>query len=125
MKISNSHKLFAYFALALWLLSSWTGAHKHLCFDGQETPVSYHATLLGDHLTHHADEQHLDEDVELQQPTLIKIIKWDSLIGLIAAFFVLVLWIRSRITPTYSITFRATPIYHLRPPSHAPPAIPA
>lgn len=83
--------LFAFLALALWLLGNWMGAHSHFCFDGQEPPVSVHMHMhmLGEHPEHHGDEEHQDADVDLLQSVLAKLTKLDQ--GLLLLALVLLL----------------------------------
>lgn len=73
--MSDRSYQFAFVALALWLLSSWAGAHGHFCFDGQEPPVSVHMHALSDHPEHHADEDHQDADVDWAQSAIAKLSK--------------------------------------------------
>jgi hypothetical protein len=119
------HKTLAFVALIVWLIASWSGAHGHLCFDGQEPPVTVHMEMLGDHPEHGSDEQHVDADVELSQPLLAKLTKIDLPL-LIAAALLLAMWfekiplVTSRYSPSYSS--RRT---GLRPPLRAPPVFPA
>ncbi|MGE0810146.1 MAG: hypothetical protein AB7N69_05965 [Immundisolibacter sp.] len=54
------------FALCLALLCARLGgAHLHLCLDGQEAPVSVHASEPGHSDAHHGDPAHSDQDVSL------------------------------------------------------------
>lgn len=113
-------------ALIIWLTASWSGAHGHLCFDGQEPPVSVHMEMMAEHTDHHAaDEQHVDADVELSQPLLAKLTKIDLPLLIAAALLLAMLFekislVTSRSSPSYS-SRRAG----LRPPLRAPPAFPA
>ncbi len=109
----------------IWLIAGWSGAHGHLCFDGQEPPVSVHMEMMGEHADHHAtDEQHVDADVDLSQPFLAKLTKIDLPLLITAALLLAVLFQKNsilvfRYSPTYS-TRRAG----LRPPLRAPPVLP-
>lgn len=120
------HKTLAFVALIIWLVASWSGAHGHLCFDGQEPPVSVHMEMMSEHADHHAiDEQHVDADVDLSQPFLAKLTKIDLPLLIVAAILLAVLLGKtsvaiSRYSPTYSS--RRT---GLHPPLRAPPVIPA
>ena len=121
----RSHQ-FAFVALALWLLSSWAGAHGHFCFDGQEPPVSVHMGVMGEHLEHHADEDHQDADVDLAQSvlaqsTLAKLSKIDWTLVLIAAISLALLILpTTRFSCTYR-TFYPRISLHWRPLLRAPP----
>ncbi|HOY22372.1 MAG TPA: hypothetical protein PK002_04425 [Cellvibrio sp.] len=119
------HKTLAFAALVIWLITSWSGAHGHLCFDGQEPPVSVHMHTLGEHTDHAVDEQHVDADVDLSQPFLAKLTKIDLPLLIAAALLLAVLFekvslVASNYSPTYSS--RRT---GLRPPLRAPPVFPA
>ena len=80
-----SHQ-FAFVALLLWLLANWGGAYGHLCFDGQEPPLSIHLQLQHmDELEHHPDEVHQDADIELGKSVLAKLSKIDLGLVLLVA----------------------------------------
>jgi hypothetical protein len=122
VKLSNKIACVAFF---FWLFGSWMGAHGHFCFDGQEPPLSFHMDMIDDHPTHDANEQHHDIDVDIQQPGLAKLIKVDLTFALIAAFFLFVLWsCVHTFFPHYSVPFDLN-THRLRPPSQAPPVVPA
>lgn len=119
------HKTLAFAALIIWLIAGWSGAHGHLCFDGQEPPLSIHMDTFGEHTEHAADEQHVDANVDLSQPLLAKLTKIDLPLLLVAALlFTLLLekiaFIVSRYSPSHS-SCRVG----LRPPLRAPPELPA
>jgi hypothetical protein len=119
------HKTLAFLALVIWLITSWSGAHGHLCFDGQEPPVSVHMHTLGEHTDHAVDEQHVDADIDLSQPFLAKLTKIDLPLLIAAALVLAVLFHKNSIpvsnySPGYS-SRRAG----LRPPLRAPPVFPA
>jgi hypothetical protein len=119
------HKTIAFVALIIWLIAGWSGAHGHLCFDGQEPPISIHMDTLGEHPDHAADEQHVDANVDLSQPLLAKLTKIDLPLLLAAALLFAVMFektsfVVSNYSPTYSS--RRT---GLRPPLRAPPVLPA
>ena len=119
------HQTIAFMALVIWLITSWSGAHGHLCFDGQEPPMTVHMDMLGDHPEHGSKEKHIDADVDLSQLALAKLIKIDlPLLTAIALLFAVLfektlvsIVLYSRIFSSYSIG--------LRPPLRAPPALPA
>ena len=120
------HKTLAFVALTIWLIASWSGAHGHLCFDGQEPPISVHMEMMAEHADHHAaDEQHVDADVDLSQPLLAKLTKIDLPL-LIAAALLLAMWFEkiSIVVSNYSPTYSSR-LTGLRPPLRAPPVLPA
>src|SRR5690606_2637522 len=111
-------------ALLSWLLAAMTGAHGHFCFDGQEAPISVHLAMTGEHIDHHADEQHLDMDVDISQSVLIKLVKIELPVLVVA---ILLLFLS--INPTLSFSFYSVRYFpcitNLLPPSRAPPLFPA
>jgi hypothetical protein len=119
------YKTFAAVALILWLLASWSGAHGHLCFDGQEPPLSLHMDMLSEHTEHHADEKHTDADVSPGQLALAKLLKLD-LFFMVAAALLLAMVLAS---PSVFISryFRrySRRLIGLRPQLRAPPFFPA
>lgn len=119
------HKTFAFVALIIWLLTSWSGAHGHLCFDGQEPPMTVHMDMLGDHPEHGSQEKHIDADVDLSQLMLAKLIKIDLPFLIAAALLFVALFEKPIISVVvYSLIFSSYSI-GLRPPLRAPPALPA
>lgn len=119
------YKTLAFIALTVWLISSWSGAHSHLCFDGQEPPVTVHMDTLGEHLQHASDEQHVDADVDLNQLLIVKIIKVDLPVLIVAILLLALLFKRhSLLIPFRSLVFYSR-VTNLRPPLRAPPVIPA
>ncbi len=119
------HKIFAFAALIFWLIASWSGVHGHFCFDGQEPPVTVHMHMLGDHPEHDTDEQHVDADVEVSQVTLAKLTKIDLPLLIAAALLLAVLFEKLLIVVSYYSHAYSSRRAGLRPPSHAPPALPA
>jgi hypothetical protein len=119
------HKALVFLALVIWLIASWSGAHGHLCFDGQEPPMTVHMDMLGDHPEHNIDEKHFDADLDVGQFVLAKLVKIDLPL-LIATALLLVLLFKQ---PTIFVAFYSrlfiSRIIGLRPPLRAPPAIPA
>lgn len=91
LTMTKASHLFAFLALALWLLGNWMGAHGHFCFDGQEPPVSVHMHMLGEHPEHHADEGHQDADLELGTSVVAKLGKIDLGLVLLAALVLIFL----------------------------------
>lgn len=125
MRAILRYKTFAFAALILWLLASGSGVHGHLCFDGQEPPLSVHMDMLGDHAGHHAEENHKDADLNPGQLLLAKLLKLDLPCIIIAALLLAVLLFNSavfasRYTPFYTYSHNG-----LRPPVRAPPFFPA
>ncbi len=119
------HKTLAFVALIIWLIASWSGAHGHLCFDGQEPPVSVHMHALGEHPDHTTDEQHVDADVDLSQPFLAKLTKIDLPLLIAAALLLAVLFEKiSLVVSRYSRIYSSR-LAGLRPPLRAPPIFPA
>ncbi len=119
------HKTFAFVALIIWLIAGWSGAHGHLCFDGQEPPMSIHMDTLGEHPDHASDEQHVDANIDLSQPLLAKLTKIDLPLLIAAALLLAMLFekitlVTSRYSPSYFSRSAS-----LRPPLRAPPVLPA
>jgi hypothetical protein len=119
------YKTFAFATLILWLLVSWSGAHGHMCFDGQEPPVTVHMEILTDHPEHDSSENHVDANVELSQLLIVKLHKIDLPL-LTTALLLLNLFFKTSATPV-SFFPRAfiSSIVGLRPPLRAPPVFPA
>ncbi len=119
------YKAVAFIALALWLIAGWSGAHGHLCFDGQEPPMTVHMDALGEHLQHKASEQHVDADLDLSQSLIVKIVKIDLPLLVAAALLLALLFKQSTTFVTcYSRVFSSR-LIGLRPPLRAPPVFPA
>ncbi len=120
-----NYKVFAFAALLVWLLASWSGAHGHLCFDGQEPPVSVHIHAPDMHADHDSDQNHVDANVDIGQLAPAKSLKVDSPFVLIAAY--LFAWLFSKPAQIFVHYFRFTPSqqFGLRPPLRAPPVNPA
>ena len=118
------YKKLVFTALFLWLAAGWTGVHGHFCFDGLEPPISAHIGMTGEHLDHHADEQHSDMDVDLSQALLAKLVKIDLPLLFIV---LLVLAIPAAPKSYSSFYFVRYPrrVTGLRPPLRAPPFLPA
>lgn len=124
MRALLGYKPFAFAALILWLLTSWSGVHGHMCFDGQEPPLSVHMDMLGDHPEHHAEEQHQDADLNPAQLVLAKLLKVD-LPFIIAALLFGVVLLANPAVLRWCYTLRyAQGHYGVRPPVRAPPPFP-
>lgn len=119
------HKTLALVALMIWLMASWSGAHGHLCFDGQEPPISVHIHTLTEHADHAADEQHVDTDVDLSQPVLTKLTKIDLPLLLATALLLAVLFEKIRATTFPYLQPYTARCAGLRPLLRAPPVFPA
>jgi hypothetical protein len=119
------HKTLAFVALIIWLIASWSGAHGHLCFDGQEPPISVHIHALGEHPDHTTDEQHVDADVDLNQPLLAKLTKIDLPLLITAALLLAVLFEKASVVVTNYSPAYSSRRAGLRPPLRAPPVFPA
>lgn len=119
------HKTFAFAALIIWLIASWSGAHGHLCFDGLKPPVSIHMHGLGEHLEHDANEQHVDADIDLSQPLLAKLLKIDLPLLIATALLLTVLFEKTLVVRSCYLHTCVSRRAGLRPPLRAPPALPA
>jgi hypothetical protein len=117
------HKTLACLALVIWLITSWSGAHGHLCFDGQEPPISVHMHTLGEHTDHAIDEQHVDADIDLSQPLLAKLTKIDLPLLLAAALLFAVLFEKTSFVVSHYSHAYSSRRAGLRPPLRAPPAL--
>jgi len=86
MTPSRSHlTTWIWLIIAALVFGRVEGAHLHLCFDGQEPPAAVHIADSADHDdAHHRDTEHVDQDVELLDATLVK--KSDSHADLQVAF---------------------------------------
>lgn len=107
--------------LACWLLISMGSAHAHLCFDGQEPPISY----TSDALDHHDDQGHKDVDVSLTKLVIVKLFKLDLPIVLaVLALLILSSLPQCHVSHRdFSSSFHRT--FLLRPPLRAPPVFSA
>ncbi len=123
--LSIRRKCVALLLSGVLLLLQVSGAHLHLCFDGQEPPVSLHVLDSGpEHFPGAAYSQHQDEELESGLASLLKKSFSDLGPPVASATFVLndastsqsLLKIRWDERPVpYSIT-------RLLPPSRGPPA---
>jgi hypothetical protein len=120
-----NHKIFVFVALSIWLFTSWSGAHGHMCFDGQEPPVTVHLHAVGDHADHDNSEQHVDADLDLSQPLLIKLSQIDTPLLIAAALLLAILFERIPLVIFYTSHIYSSLRSRLRPPLRAPPAFPA
>jgi len=111
---------------ALLLASRMGGAHLHLCFDGSEPPVSFHAFDID---LHHGEPQtatpHQDADVGVVGEVLAKLLTADLDLPplLLAALIGLTLLWSPRARPEFAeprAAATAAALY-LRPPLRGPP----
>jgi hypothetical protein len=104
-----------------------SGAHLHLCFDGNEAPVTFY---LADSEPHHegdgAKVHHRDAEASATGDALSKSAKslFDLPLFLLSA---LLLWSAFRTVyrfpPTYSASARPIALPYLRPPLRGPPLL--
>src|SRR5690606_41907337 len=99
----------------------WGGLHGHLCFDGQESPVSVHMDLLDGHPDHlNDDEVHLDTVTELVE-SILKLTKSDLPFQIIALVCALMLYVVRQPITRAANRITATSIFilhsHLRSPT--------
>ena len=116
-----NYRTLAFVALVIWLLASWGGAHGHLCFDGQEPPVSVHMHVMDDHPDHGIAETHVDADVELGQFSLAKLIKIDLPLLIAIAFLSTFLFKQLAVFVSRHGQIFSSRLIGLRPPLRAPP----
>lgn len=119
------HKTMAFLALTIWLLASMSGAHGHLCFDGQEPPISVHMDMLADHIEHHDSDQHLDADVDLGGLALSKLIKIDLPLIIAAALLMAVLLQTATVFSSFYRLLNPLRLAGIRPLLRAPPILSA
>lgn len=111
-----------YMALACWFLISMGSVHAHLCFDGQEPPVTFASDVMTGMQFHHDDDtEHKDVDISLIKLVIVKLFKID--LPIVLAVFALLLLSSS---PQRHVSNRefSSPLrrfYQLRPPLRAPP----
>jgi hypothetical protein len=71
--LSTRRKCVVLLLSGVLLLLQISGAHLHLCFDGQEPPVSLHVLDAGaEHIPGFAFSQHQDEELDVGLASLIK-----------------------------------------------------
>ncbi len=125
MRTILNHKTFAFATLIIWLLAGWSGAHSHMCFDGQEPPVTVHIHAIGDHADHDSSQYHLDADVSLDQPAPTHLLKIDFPLLVNTAFLVIVFYTEST-QPVIDYASKIPSYLNgIRPPLRAPPFLPA
>jgi hypothetical protein len=111
-------------ALLLLVLAGAGSIHSHVCFDGQEAPLTVHFENLSGHPDHHDDEIHVDvENKLLPQAVPGKPADQDAPLFMIAVLF---LFITPKSQPQRYRTHRDLDFHHppadLLPPLRAPPA---
>lgn len=125
MRSILNYKIIVFATLVIWLMASWGGAHGHMCFDGQEPPITVHIHAVGDHADHDSSEQHVDADVDLSQPLLTKFTKIDLPLLIAAAHLLAGVFEKiSAFASRYSYIY-VSRIAGLHPPLRAPPITPA
>jgi len=127
VKISATARVLLFLACALLITARISGAHLHLCFDGNEPSSSLHLVEDGDADLHFgAHSSHEDLDVSLVGNLLVKqdSAGVDLLPILVAAAIVLGVVRLASSKSLYrrlTVLFR-TPVFDLRPPPRGPPA---
>lgn len=122
MQAILAHKTFVFVTVTLWLFIAWSGLHGHACFDGQEPYLSIHMDSLGEHPDHHENEKHLDADVDLNQPALLKLFKVELPV-LVITLLLLVVSFKDSLSIIYFYTRHRPPrLIGLQPPLRAPPS---
>jgi hypothetical protein len=122
---NRAPKYIYWILLCFWFVVSCISIHAHVCFDGQEPPVSIHLQTTDGHDDHHPQEMHDDQDIELQQWVITKINKLDFFLPLLIAVSLLLLLI-STVKPffIYSNLYLQSRT-GLRPAVRAPPVFSA
>lgn len=109
------------------LAARMTGAHVHVCVDGQEPPVTLHVEdLAGQHSAQHSGQPHNDIDVSVVTEASLK--KADDAGGpdvlpLVAAVVLLLIappFTRTFLPKERRVRLPPFPAFFL-PPAHAPP----
>jgi len=121
----NVHALICWILLSFWLFASCVSIHAHVCFDGQEPPVSIHLQMMDGHDDHHPQEVHDDQDVELQQWVITKITKLDFFLPLFFILTLLLIFISARKPFFVYSNLDLQSQSGLRPAVRAPPFFPA
>jgi len=109
-------------ALALLFVSS-AGTHLHVCFDGQEPPISVHV-LDGDHADLHGnDAAHDDLDIDPLSKSTPKSFHSDLPVLALAMMLWVLLWRSAAAIPVplRCLSSPRSPSRYWRPPLRAPP----
>ncbi|HEX4974640.1 MAG TPA: hypothetical protein VFV48_02030 [Pseudomonadales bacterium] len=104
--------------LLIWLLTSIVGIHAHLCFDGEESPVTFHFSDL------EIDSHHtIDHDVDIAQVKSLqsKFFKVDLTLLLLIFLCLSLPSLRQIFNPVWSLNALPSRWAHLRPLLRAPP----
>lgn len=104
--------------LLIWLLTSIASIHAHLCFDGEESPVTFHFSDL------EIDSHHtIDHDVDIAQVKSLqsKFFKVDLTLPLLIFLCLYLPLMRQTFNPVWSLHALPSRWAHLRPPLRAPP----
>lgn len=106
--------------LATWLLVSLASIHTHLCFDGQELPVTFHFSAL-DMDSHHTIDHGEDMDISLVKPLISKFFKIDLNLLLLTFLCLYLPLMRQAFRPVLALEVPLALRVHLKPPLRAPP----
>ncbi len=120
---NNVPKSVYWILLTFWLLVSCVSMRAHVCFDGQEPPLSIHLQMVDSH-DHHPQEVHDDQDIELQQWVITKINKLDFVLPLLVAVVLLLILIAAFKPFFIYSNFYLQSRTGLRPAVRAPPVFP-
>lgn len=102
-----------------------SGVHAHLCFDGQEPPVSIQFDVL-DTLSHPGDDHLQDVDIDPVKQLYAKLFKVDLPFLLIIASFLFALVVVQKCQYLSAQLFLPSlNFFKVRPPLRAPPAFSA
>ena len=111
----------------IFLMVQGTGAHEHLCFDGQEPAVSIHFGDGAEISPDSSDVQlaHHDLDVDLGQNSSSKLPKVDlPVLGVLFAALFIAFDMRGKffLARSRSVRFRYRSPYYFSPPLRGPPS---
>jgi len=126
-RLTPVRRLYVLLLCSVLLVMRIGGAHWHLCFDGQEPPVSIHvADSSFEHSVIGVDGQHHDQNVEIGLASLVKHGSADFDIPPLV-FAMLLLWAAFPRLPVPRTRKVLAPSYFdlslLLPPLRGPPAI--
>lgn len=102
-----------------------SGVHAHLCFDGQEPPLSIQFDVL-DTLSHPDDGYLQDVDIDPVKQLYAKLFKVDlPFLLIIASFFFALFVVQKSLYHSAQFFHPFLNFFKVRPPLRAPPAISA
>lgn len=101
-----------------------SGVHTHLCFDGQEPPVSIQFDVL-DTLSHPGDDHLQDVDIDPVKQLYAKLFKVDLPFLLIIGCLFALVFVQKTQYLSAQFFFPVLNFFKVRPPLRAPPAISA